>query len=105
MLLDVDVNGAFRLRKEFSDAITIFILPPSIAELRRRLRKRGTETQEQLRVRFENARREMRLYRKFDYVVVNQDLDEAVQDVLSIVRSHHCLTNTLPSEQIRRIIG
>jgi guanylate kinase len=105
MLLDVDVNGAFRLRKEYPDALTIFILPPSLAELRRRLRKRGTETQEQLHVRFENARREMRLYRKFDYVVVNQDLDEAVADVLSIVRSHHCLTRTLPTEQIRQIIG
>lgn len=105
MLLDVDVNGAFRLRREYPDAITIFILPPSIAELRRRLRQRGTETAEQLRVRFENARREMRLYRQFDYVVVNQDLDTAVADVLSVVRSHHCLTRTLPPEQIRKIIG
>ncbi|MEW6049950.1 MAG: guanylate kinase [Candidatus Zixiibacteriota bacterium] len=105
MLLDVDVNGAFRLRREFPDAITVFILPPSIAELKRRLRQRGTETAEQLRVRFENARKEMRLYHKFDYVVVNQELDVAVQDVLSIVRSHHCRVQSLSAEQIRNIIG
>jgi guanylate kinase len=105
MVLDVDVNGAFRLLKEYPDAITIFVLPPSITALRNRLRQRGTETKEQLRVRFENAKIEMKLYDRFEYVVINKELDTAVRDVLSIVYSHHCRVNHLCMEQIRRIVG
>ncbi len=105
MLLDVDVQGAFRLCKEYPNAITIFILPPSVAALKARLRRRGTETREQLRVRFENARTEMRLYDRFEYVVINDELDEAVRDVLSIIRSGRCRVRDIPMEQIRKIVG
>ena len=105
MILDVDVQGAFKLRREFPDAITIFILPPSVAELKRRLRYRGTETAEQLAIRFENARREMKLYGKFDYVVVNRELDLAVQQVLAIVRAHHCRVDRIDKEQMQTITG
>lgn len=103
MLLDVDVKGAFKLRKEYPEAITIFILPPSVPELRRRLRRRGTETKAQLAVRFENAKREMKLYDKFDYVVVNRDLDVAVQQVLSIIECHQCRTDKIDKEQMHII--
>jgi len=105
MLLDVDIQGALRLKKEYPDAITIFILPPSIAALKERLRKRGTETSDQLAVRFHNARKEMRLYRRFEYVVVNKELGEAVSQVLSIVEAHHCRTDKLNPEQMKRISG
>lgn len=105
MLLDVDVQGAFKLRKEFPDAITIFILPPSVAELKRRLRYRGTETKEQLAIRFENARREMKLYHKFEYVVVNRELEQAVQQVLAVVRAHHCRADRIDKEQMQTITG
>ena len=104
MVLDVDVQGAFKLRRAYPEAMTIFILPPSITALRKRLKKRGTETREQLKVRFENARKEMKLYRKFDYVVINEELDAAVKEVLSIIDSHHCRTDKLRAEQIARII-
>lgn len=105
MILDVDVQGAFKLKKEYPDAITIFVLPPSAAILRKRLRSRGTETPEQLKVRFENARNEMRLYRKFEYAVVNSDLDEATGQVLSIIESHHCRVENILPEQFDRILG
>jgi len=105
MLLDVDVQGAFRLKKEYPDAITIFVLPPSITELRRRLKRRGTETREQLQVRFENAKREMRLYGRFEYAVVNQDLDLATRQVLCIIEAHFCRTERLKGEQIKKIAG
>jgi guanylate kinase len=103
MILDVDVQGAFRLKKEYPEAITIFILPPSIAELRKRLIKRGTETKEQRRVRFENAKREIRLYRRFEYSVFNEDLDTAVKEVLSIINCHHCRTEKVRPEQIKKL--
>ena len=105
MVLDVDVQGAERLKKEYPQAITVFILPPSKRELQRRLRRRGTETAEQLRVRRENARKEMRLYKRFEYTVINRNLDEAVTEVLAIINSHHCRTEYLNAEQIRTITG
>ncbi len=105
MLLDVDVQGAHRLRKEFPEAISIFVLPPSVPELRRRLKTRGTETAEQFQVRTKNAVREMRLYHKFAYTVVNKDLDQAVDEVLSIIGSHHCRTENVDAEQMRMITG
>lgn len=105
MLLDVDVQGAFRLKRAYPGAITVFILPPSTRELHRRLGRRGTETREQLAVRRENARKEMKLYRRFEYTVINRDLDEAVQEVLALIKSHHCRTENLDLEQIRKITG
>lgn len=105
MILDVDVQGAFRLRQEYPEAITIFVLPPSVPELRRRLRLRGTETKEQLAIRFENAKREMKLYSRFEYVVVNQTLDPAVQQVLAIIRAHPCRADKIDKEQMQTITG
>ena len=105
MLLDVDVQGARRLRKEYPEAISIFVLPPSVAELRRRLKTRGTETAEQFRVRSGNAVREMKEYRKFAYTVVNKNLNQAVGEVLAIIGSHHCRTENVDAEQMRKITG
>ncbi len=107
MVFDVDVEGARRLHQEYPDAIAIFILPPSIAALKDRLKKRGTETNEQLAVRYENARIEMKTFRdyNFDYVVVNQELNEAVKQVLAIVEAHGCRIENVDEEQLRRITG
>jgi guanylate kinase len=92
-LLDVDVQGALRLSREYPEAITIFILPPSTTALRRRLKQRGTETRQQLQVRFENAKKEMKLYSRFQYAVVNDRLPKAVKEVLAIIESHYCRTD------------
>lgn len=105
IILDVDIRGAFALKKEYVDAVMIFILPPSVPELKRRLRQRGTETPEQCRIRFERALQEMRAFNKFDYVVVNQDLDTAARQVLSIIEAYPCRVEQVNVEQIRTIIG
>lgn len=107
MLFDVDVQGARRLKREYPDAISIFVLPPSQAELRRRLRRRGTETTEQLKLRLGNALREMRTFRQhgFDYVVINKELDVAVLEVLSIVDAHPLRIDQVDPEQVRKITG
>lgn len=104
MILDVDVQGAKRLSREYPEAITIFIMPPSIKELRNRLKRRGTETTEQLKVRFENAKKELKLYEKFEYTVINQELKVAVAEVLAIIESHHCRTEHIDREQIKKIV-
>jgi len=107
MLFDVDVQGAGRLYREYPDAISIFVLPPSVTALKQRLNKRGTETVEQLRLRFTNAIREIRTFRKykFDYVVINDDLQRAVNQVQAIIEAHRCRIDRIDPEQIEKIVG
>jgi len=105
MLFDVDVKGAKKLKDQYKEAATIFILPPSKAELKRRLKKRGTEDDKHLKIRLDRALSEMKLFRRFEYVVVNKDLDTAVNEVEMIVKSLHCRQANLNLEQINRVIG
>ncbi len=105
MLLDVDVQGAEKIKAAYPQAVSIFVLPPSVGELRQRLTARGTESEEQLQVRRDNATKEMGLWGKFDYVVVNQDLDVAADEVMSIITGHYCRTDVVTGEQIEEIIG
>ena len=85
ILLDVDFQGAAQIRAKVPGAVAIFILPPSLGELRRRLQQRGTETAESLELRFRNALREIEAYPQFDYLVVNDDLAPAVETLCGIV--------------------
>jgi guanylate kinase len=105
MLFDVDVKGAKKLKDIYRNAVTIFILPPSQVELKRRLKRRGTEDDKHFKIRQKRAISEMKLYKRFEYVVVNNDLNRAVKDVEMIVKSVHCRQSNLNMEQIRLIIG
>lgn len=105
ILLDVDVKGAFKLKREYPDAATIFVLPPNRGELMRRLKLRGTEDDKHLKIRQKRALNEMKLFKKFEYVVINKNLDTAVNEVEMIIKSLHCRLINLDLEQIRRIVG
>lgn len=107
MLLDVDVQGAKRLKAVYPKAVSIFILPPSAAVLKKRLTQRGTETKEQLKIRLGNALQEMQTFREygFDYVVINDDLPSAVEQVLAIVKAHPCRVDQTNPEQLARYTG
>jgi guanylate kinase len=105
ILLDVDVKGAFKLKREYPDAATIFILPPGRGELMRRLKLRGTEDDKHLKIRQKRALNEIKLFKKFEYIVINKDLDTAVNEVELIIKSLHCRLINLDLEQIRRIVG
>lgn len=85
ILLDVDFQGAAQIRAHHPNATAVFILPPSLTVLRERLQRRGTETPESLELRFRNALREIEAYPQFDYLVVNDDLDRAVETLCGIV--------------------
>jgi guanylate kinase len=87
ILLDIDVQGAATLRKKYPDALSIFVLPPSKAELKRRLKRRGTETKAQLKLRLTNAIKEMEQYPRFDYVIINKDINEAVAAADHMIKS------------------
>ena len=86
-VFDVDVQGARNLRDNIDDAVLIFILPPSIDSLVERLRHRNTESEEELAIRIDNAIRELREYRNYDYFVINDRLEEAIADTRSVIRA------------------
>ncbi|GJQ62801.1 MAG: guanylate kinase [Melioribacteraceae bacterium] len=85
MIFEVDVKGALSIKKVFPQAYLIFIQPPDIAELKRRLEARNTESNEDLRKRVERAEMELNFKDMFDYVVVNSDLEMAVEKVNGII--------------------
>ena len=86
LILDVDVQGAMQVRQGVPDAVLVFVLPPSADALVQRLRERGTEGEDTLVRRIENARGELEKASEFDYVVVNENLGQAIDDVRRIVR-------------------
>lgn len=87
-ILDIDVRGAWRVKRLFDGAaLTIFIAPPSFEVLMARLSGRATETPEALAMRLERARTELTWAPRFDHIVVNDDLDEAVRETLEYART------------------
>lgn len=85
VILKIEVEGAMNIKKIFPECVLIFILPPSMSELERRLRKRGTETEETIAARIAQARNELQFADKFDYLVVNGELEKAVDDVNIVI--------------------
>ncbi|MHB8418162.1 MAG: guanylate kinase [Myxococcales bacterium] len=90
-IFDIDVQGGSAIKAHFPQAVTVFILPPSLAELEARLRGRGTDSEEVIQLRLEAARSEiLRGLAEYDYLVVNRLLEEAVADLRAIVRAARC---------------
>lgn len=85
VLLDIDVQGARKIKRKYRNAVSIFVLPPSRRELEQRLARRGTDRRETIRRRLENARREIRELMRYDYVVENRELRRAVESARAIV--------------------
>lgn len=85
VLLEIDWQGAAQVRKIMPEAVSIFILPPSRHELERRLRARGTDSDEVIARRLQDAAGDITHWRDFDYVVVNQDFEQAVRELAAIV--------------------
>jgi guanylate kinase len=87
VLLDIDVQGGRSVRSIYPDGVFVFVLPPSMESLEARLRGRGTDSEERIRLRLENARREIAQVGEYDYAVVNDDLAAAQRRVTSIIVS------------------
>jgi guanylate kinase len=85
VLLEIDWQGARQVKSRSSEACTIFILPPSVAELERRLRGRGTDSEERIKRRLRDALGDISHWSEFDYAVVNEDVDVAVDALAAIV--------------------
>ena len=87
IIVEVDVNGAKNIKKAREDAVLVFIMPPSFEELHRRLSARGTDAPEVIEKRMKAALGEIAEAKNYDYIVVNDDLDEAVNDFVTIIKS------------------
>lgn len=90
VFLEIELQGAQNVLKLRPDAVSIFILPPTLEELERRLRDRGTETEKDILNRLSQASVEMEHAKMYQYNVVNDDLEKAIEDVLEIVRKETC---------------
>jgi guanylate kinase len=90
VLLDIEVQGAAKVREKLPQAVSLFVIPPSFEELSRRLHDRGTDTEEKIQARLATARREAKEIVNYDYIVVNETVEQAAQEVLAILTASHC---------------
>lgn len=93
MIIEIDVNGAAQIREKLPEAVSVFIMPPSLEILKQRLSGRGTETAEVIEKRIGEALREIGEAHKYDYIVVNDVLSDAVNDLVTVVRCDRLKTD------------
>ncbi|MFO7637475.1 MAG: guanylate kinase [Clostridia bacterium] len=103
VVLDITVAGALNVRETCPDTVMIFVLPPSMEELKRRITARGTEEAEAIAKRLEKARGELHFVEEYEYVVVNDDLEHAAGQILGIIRSERLKVNR--NKDILQTIG
>ncbi len=92
VVLEIEVNGALQVKSKVPDCVMIFIVPPSKKDLYDRLMKRGTEPEEIIRERVEKANREFKVAPKYDYIVVNDEVHNAADRIMAIIRAEHAKT-------------
>ena len=90
VILDIDVQGALHVKQNYLEAIMIFILPPSGEELKKRLDRRKTNSEKEKQLRLENAKNELKYWRFYDFLVVNQYLEQTINQIKSIIIAHRC---------------
>ncbi|HLQ84202.1 MAG TPA: guanylate kinase [Pseudogracilibacillus sp.] len=90
VFLEIEVQGALQVKENFSEGVFIFLFPPSLEELKKRIVNRGTESEELVQNRLNEAKKEIEMMHNYDYVVVNDNVDYAVQKIKSIIVSEHC---------------
>ena len=108
VVLEIDWQGAEQVRESMPDCVTIFIFPPSLAELERRLRDRGTDAPEVVERRLRDARSDMAHWVDFDYVIVNDNLDDAIIDLEAVLKGEgeaSSTSNPKLREALEHILG
>lgn len=93
VVLEIEVEGALQVKKKVPDCVMIFLVPPSKEELYNRLKNRGTEAEEIIQKRIEKANREFKVAPKYDYIVVNDEVNNAADRIMAIIRAEHAKTS------------
>lgn len=102
VLLEIDVQGAMQVKENYPESITIFVCPPSLTTLKHRLAGRGTESEESLNQRIAKALTEIEMLKNYDYYIVNDELDDAVKNVKSIIYAEHHRIDEIADEIIAK---
>jgi len=106
LLLDIDVQGAQQIKQRLPEAVSIFILPPNQEKLEWRLRNRGLDSEQVIRRRLDTARREIENYSKYDYILVNENLERATDELKAVVLAERILrSGTKPSSDEVGLLG
>ena len=100
VLLEVDVTGGAEIKKNYPQAVLIFLLPPSWQELEKRLANRRTEDEEKLARRIKQAKREIKYAPHYDYFIVNDDINRALEDLLAIIQAERCRMDRVAEEKL-----
>jgi len=98
VILEIDIQGALNVQENTTEGIFIFILPPSMNELRNRIIGRGSETPESLLTRFKSAYNEINYVNKYNYAITNHTVEQAYQDLICIVRAEKCRVTRVSNE-------
>ncbi|MBM7623295.1 guanylate kinase [Sporohalobacter salinus] len=93
VILEIDIQGAAQVKEKYQQGVFIFLAPPSLEELEVRIQKRGVDSKETMEIRMKNATEEMKRAKNYDYIVVNDEIDEAVEKVKSIIIAERCKVN------------
>lgn len=104
VILEIEVQGAMKIRALRPDALFVFIAPPSVKELRRRLKKRGTESDDVIEERISKASGEIELAENYDYIIVNDALEDAINDFFAVIRAEK-LKSGYSAELIDKILN
>ncbi len=103
VVLEIEVQGAMQVRKKMKDAVFIFIAPPTMQDLKKRLLRRGTECEEIIQERYDKACREVELAHMYDYIVVNDTVDNAADKIMAIIRAEHAKTRRTITEYMKMV--
>jgi guanylate kinase len=103
LVLEIDVQGALQVKQKLPGAVALFVIPPSRADLERRIRERGQDSEDEIKRRLERARQEMLSYSSYDFAVVNDDLERAGREVQAIALGSRCRV-ARTEEHIREIL-
>ena len=92
VILEIEMQGALQVKAAYPEAVLIFVLPPSLKELENRIRKRGSESEDQIATRMRTTVSEIELLKQYDYFLINDDLAEAIATAKAIIKAEHCRT-------------
>lgn len=103
VITDIDIQGAKQIKRSLPEGVFVFLMPPSIEELRRRLEDRGTESSEGIAKRMSVAPDEMAAIEEYDYWILNEDLEDAAQTLMAIIRSERSKVSRIDTAELRRL--